>query len=67
LAEVVEAAGWVADRVLDQTEPAPDTSVAHPWLKAVPVTELVARTWYLADRLGIRETLQVGHLVQAGR
>lgn len=64
LVEVIEAVGWVAEWVLD-----PDGHHTlcsgtdrhgrdRAWLAAVPVTELLVRTWCLADRLGVRETLR---------
>ncbi|HEX5120428.1 MAG TPA: hypothetical protein VFW65_35045 [Pseudonocardiaceae bacterium] len=59
LAEVVEAAGWVAEWVARRTEPV-DTASLEPspgWLIAVPTTELIARTWSLIDRWDLRDTL----------
>ena len=64
LNEVIEAVGWVAEWVLDPD--GHDTLCAgtdrhgraRAWLAAVPVTELLVRTWCLADRLGVRDTLR---------
>jgi hypothetical protein len=50
LADLVTAAGWVAEWARE-----PGSGLA--WLSAVPVTELLARTWSLADRLSVREPL----------
>ncbi|HEX3649589.1 MAG TPA: hypothetical protein VHV49_14280 [Pseudonocardiaceae bacterium] len=58
LAELVEAAGWVAEWVLERTAPGPGTQPRAAWLATVPVTELLARTWCLADRLGARDELR---------
>lgn len=51
-AEVVEAAGWVAEWVLGSTTPSP------AWLVAVPTTELLARTWCLAELWDLRGVLR---------
>lgn len=48
LAELVTAAGWVAEWV---REAEPRTT---GWQSAVAVTELLARAWCLAGRLGVR-------------
>lgn len=60
LAEVIEAAGWVAEWVLARTEAAvaASTEPGYGWLTAGPITELVARTWCLIDRLDLRESLR---------
>lgn len=52
LAELVVAAGWVAEWVRDTA--GEDTA----WQSAVPLTELIARTWCLAGRLGVRDGLR---------
>lgn len=52
LADIVAAAGWVADWVRD-----PHGRTGPAWLSTVPVTELLARTWCLADRIGVRDKL----------
>lgn len=59
-AEIVEAAGWVAEWVLSPATPSP------AWLVAVPTTELVARTWCLAQLWDLRDTLRVAIEEQFG-
>lgn len=50
--DLVTAAGWVADWVREPP------SSGKTWLSAVPVTELLARAWCLADRLALRDVLR---------
>ncbi|HEX4393575.1 MAG TPA: hypothetical protein VH084_18835, partial [Mycobacterium sp.] len=62
LGELLEAAGWVGNWVHDRAtwtvdNAAPATTEAN-WHAAEPVTEFIARTWCLADRLDAREPLR---------
>ncbi|HEY1573835.1 MAG TPA: hypothetical protein VGG05_21005 [Pseudonocardiaceae bacterium] len=68
LAEVVEAAGWVAEWVLRRTEAVDTASLEPPlsWLIAVPTTELIARTWCLTDRWNLRDTVAAAIRDQLG-
>lgn len=56
LAELVEAAGWVAQWVPAHGEPS--ATETRQWLDTEPITELIARTWCLADELNLREPLR---------
>jgi hypothetical protein len=61
LAELVEAAGWIATWLQSLTSLTFNTKIqttAETWLVTEPVTELVARTWCLADGLDAREPLR---------
>lgn len=59
--ELLEAAGWVATWVQGNLGSAGHTttlpSSVPTWLAAEPITELIARTWCLADRLDARDQL----------
>jgi hypothetical protein len=57
LGELLEAAGWIAEWVQDRTTPAVGNA-APTWSATEPVTELIARTWALADRWEAREPLR---------
>jgi hypothetical protein len=56
LAELIEAAGWVAEWVSARRELS--ATVSCQWLDTEPIIELVARTWCLADRLQLRDALR---------
>jgi hypothetical protein len=56
LAELIEAAGWVAQWVPAHRQSA--TTGSRQWQDTEPITELIARTWSLADRLNLRDTLR---------
>jgi hypothetical protein len=62
LGELMEAAGWVATWVHNLGTPDADntrtTGEERSWAGAEPITELIARTWSLADRLDAREPLR---------
>jgi hypothetical protein len=59
VAQVWEAATWVASFVQDHSTTSAPTATEPAWLTAEPVTELIARTWSLADSLGARGPLRV--------
>lgn len=62
LSELLEAAGWVANWVHACTAPAAHAisppTMESTWRATEPVTEFIARTWCLADRLDARQPLR---------
>jgi hypothetical protein len=62
LDQLLEAASWVCDWIRDLTVGAEGNAgrakTAPTWLATEPVTEFIARTWCLADRLDAHEPLR---------